>query len=125
MRLVGLISVPCLAACSAVTPMSSIPLPDMPRVPNISKAEQPYPADYAQIVTRRLLSRGEKAEISTPVRYEPWSINEAVGWSLCLRRADASVTLVVVAAGKVVGTLAPAPAGYCETATYAAIERSI
>jgi hypothetical protein len=121
-RLIGLISVLCLAACSA-TPMSSIPLPEMPRIPNISKAEQPYPADYAEIITRRLLSRGETAEVSTPVRYEPWSINDAVGWSVCLRRADTSVTLVVVAAGKVVGTAVPAPAGYCETATYAPIER--
>lgn len=105
--------------------MSSLPLPDMPRVPNVSKVEQPYPADYAQIVTRRLLARGESAGISTPVRYEPWSINDAVGWSLCLRRADASVTLVVVAAGKVTGTIAPAPAGYCETASYSPIERGI
>ena len=105
--------------------MSSLPLPDMPKVPNISKAEQPYPADYAQIVTRRLLSRGEVAEISTPTRYEPWSINEAIGWAVCLKRADTSVTLVVVAAGKVTGSIAPAPAGYCEAATYAPIERTI
>ena len=103
--------------------MSSIPLPDLPRVPNISKAEQPYPSDYAQIITRRLLSRGETAEISVPVRYEPWSITEAVGWSVCLKRADASVTLVILTAGKVTGTAAPAPTGYCETAAYTPIER--
>lgn len=104
--------------------MSSIPLPDLPRVPNLSKAEQPYPGDYAQLVERRLLSRGEKAEISTPARYEPWSVNEAVGWSLCLKRADASVTLVILSTEKVTGTVVPAPAGYCETATYAPVERA-
>ena len=123
MRFVGVISVVCLAACSTAAPMSSIPLPQLVHVPNISKAEQPYPADYTQIVTARLLARGESADISTPVRYEPWSINDSVGWSACLRRADASVTLVILAAGKVTGTLAPAPAGYCESATYGPIER--
>jgi hypothetical protein len=103
--------------------MSSIPLPNPPRVPNISQAEQPYPGDYAEVVTRRLLTRGEMAEISTPQRYEPWSITEAVSWSLCLKRADTSVTLVILTAGKVTGTAAPAPAGYCESATYAPIGR--
>lgn len=103
--------------------MSSLPLPTLPRVPNISKAEQPYPADYAQVITRRLLSRGELAEISVPVHYEPWSITEALNWSVCLKRADASVTLVILTAGKVTGTAAPAPAGYCEAATYTPIER--
>jgi hypothetical protein len=123
-RLVGVISIVCLAACTAgAPPMSSLPLPQIPRVPNISKAEQPYPDDYVQLVTRRLLSRGEQAELSAPARYEPWSINEAVGWSSCLKRANASVTLVIFGAGKIVGTAATAPAGTCESATYTPIQR--
>jgi hypothetical protein len=124
LRLFGLISILCLAACSTgAPPLSSLPLPEIPRVPNISKAEQPFPDDYAQLITRRLLARGEIAELSKPARYEPWSINDAVGWSVCLKRADASVTLVILATGKVVGTAAPAPAGYCESVTYLPIER--
>jgi len=46
-----------------------------------------------------------------------------VSWSLCLKRADASVTLVILGKGKISGTLVPAPAGFCETATYAPIQR--
>lgn len=124
MRVLGLISVLCLAACSTgITPMSSLPLPNPPRVPNVSKAAGPFPDDYAQVMTRRLLSRGETAEISEPVRYEPWSINEAVGWSSCLRRADGSLTLAVLAPGRVTGTIDPAPQGSCETASYRPIAR--
>ena len=103
--------------------MKSLPGPDLPRAPNISKAAAPFPDDYAQVVTRRLLSRGEAAELSAPVRYEPWSINEAVGWSSCLRRADGKTTLVVLAPGRVTGTIAPAPEGYCEAAAYSPIQR--
>ena len=124
MRLFGLIAVLCLAACSTGTaPMSSLPLPDPPRIPNMSKAELPYPQDFAQSVSRRLLVRGEAAELSAPVRYQPYSITDPVAWSSCLRRADASVTLVVLAPGKVLGTMAPAPAGSCEAAQYSPIER--
>ncbi|MEO7223259.1 MAG: hypothetical protein ABIY37_12365 [Devosia sp.] len=103
--------------------MSSIPLPYIPTVPNISKVEQPYPGDYVPLITRRLLTRGEMAEISAPVRYEPWSITDAVSWSVCLKRADTSVTLVILTAGKVTGTAVPAPTGYCEAAAYAPIAR--
>ena len=104
--------------------MTSLPLPDWTHLPpNISKVQQPFPGDYAQLVTRRLLARGESAEISTPVSYEPWSINDPATWALCLRRADTSVTAVILAAGKISGTLSPAPAGYCETAAYTPIQR--
>ena len=123
-RILGVMSLLCLAACSTgIAPMSSLPVPNSPRVPNMSKAELPYPADYAQSVARRLLSRGEVAEVSAPVRYEPWSITDAVAWSSCLRRADGSLTLVVLEAGKVLGTVAPAPAGACEAEPYSPIER--
>lgn len=124
MRLLGLVSILCLGACSTATPMTSIPLPDWTRLPpNISKAQQPYPGDYAQLVTRRLLVRGETAEISAPVPYKPWSINDPLSWSLCLRRADTSVTVVILAAGKVSGTIVPAPTGFCEAAAYTPIQR--
>lgn len=125
MRFLGLILLACLAACSTATaPMSSLPFPDLPRVPNISKAEQPYPSDYAAVVSRRLLARGESAEISAPARFEPWSINEPVGWSVCLRRAGDRVTLVVLGAeGKIAGGITPPPAGSCDTAAYAPIAR--
>lgn len=124
MRFIAVISIVCLAACSTgTTPMSSLPLPDIPRVPNISKAQQPYPDDYRALITRRLMSRGETAEVSEPQPYEPWSINDAVGWSVCLKRADGNVTLVILTTSKVTGTLAPAPAGYCEAAVYKPILR--
>jgi hypothetical protein len=127
MRVALIVLTMCLVACSPSAdpkPSLQIPMPNDIKVPNISGQIQPYPEAYATWVAVGSISRGETAEVSSPVRYEPWSIRDPVGWYVCLRRANGSISAVLLDGNGVAGTISPAPAGYCDAnLEYAVVTR--
>ena len=91
----------------------------------MSGKSDPFPADYATIVTQRQLLPNEMALVSTPRQTKPWGAFDPIAWYVCIKRADGSESVAFIKAGRVSGTIVPAPVEFCAAAEYQAVGRGL